>query len=385
MSPKRRSNEEYPDVQWFREQTASFKESWDKVPWHENGEHALRPLKESMRRYASRISELPENFFPTVLDQYLAVLSEGYEYQILDVTTDLGDDRYLCINEAGQTFCLWSRSATLNIKQGGMTFMTAITRLGPDTDGPVPAITYGPVLSWKSLYVTDFTAIGRELARDLWRLRGIPAVVRRDPVPFWAIWSLGNIPRVKHGTEDVCTCWHEGRFSASPESLLEGGWKRDEIGKRVRFKKPGSKPFFEQVVIYDVKSSRGILLARRGSYLTKLRVSLSSVFTPDSSEPFIASPTLEIAFEDIMKRSLPYVEWMRHFVQLDDKKSNEERNEYPERKAEKDALDAALKELIPYINTHREPDWKAFAAKHGLGPDTIDSLKSFYQKYGGGS
>jgi len=382
MRPKRTSNEEFPDVEWFRERTASFKESWDKTPWHQNGEKTLQPLKESMRRYAPRINELPENFLPAVLDQHLAVLSEGYEYQILDVTTDLGDDRYLCINEAGETFCLWSRSATLNIKQGGVTFMTAIIRLKAVTGSRIPAITYGPILSWISLHVTDFSAIGRELAGDLWLLKGIPAVVRRDPVPFWAVWSLGNIPRFKHGTEDVCTCWQAGRFSASPETLLNSAWQRDETGKRIRFRKPGSKPFFEQVVIYDKKSLRGILLTRRGSYLEKLRVSLSSAFTPDPGEPFVASLTLERVFEGILKRDLPYIEWTRPFDQMDDRKSDDGRAKHPDRKGEMDALNAALDELMPYINAHREPDWKAFATQHSLGSETIDSLKFLYKKYG---
>ncbi len=263
--------------------------------------------------------------------------------------------------------------------------MTTIIRLGTDPAVPVPAITYGPVLSWKSLYTTDFSAIARELARDLWRLKGLPAVIRRDPVPFWAIWSLGNIPRVKHGTEDVCTCCQEGHFSSSPDSLLDGTWKREGIGKRIRYRKPGTKPFFEQVVIYDDKSTRGILLTRRGSYLVKLRASLASVFTPDAGEPFVASPTLEIVFESILNRCLPYTEWTRPFDQLDDKKSEDESRKHPERKADQDALNAAMKQLIPYINSHREPDWKAFAAEHKLSVETIDSLRFFYKKYSGGS
>lgn len=385
MSSNQTPNQQYPEVSWFREQTALYKELWDSPPWHVNGEQALRPLKESMRRHAARINELPESFMPTALDQYLSVLSEGYEYQVLDVSKDLGDDRYLCFNESGELFCVWSHAATTNIKEGSVTFMTAIIRLGTDPAVPVPAITYGPVLSWKSLYTTDFSAIARELARDLLRLKGLPAVIRRDPVPFWAIWSLGNIPRVKHGTEDVCTCCQEGRFSSSPESLLNGTWKREVIGKRIRYRKPGTKPFFEQVVIHDAKSNRGIILTRRGSYLVKLRASLASVFTPDSGEPFIASPTLEIVFDSILNRRLPYTDWTHPFVQLDDKKSNDESRKHPERKADQDALNTAMKQLIPYINSHREPDWKAFAAEHNLGAETIDSLRFFYTKYSGGS
>jgi len=384
MSPKRKPVDECPSVEWFRERTASFKGLWEETPWHENGERSLRPIKESLRRYAPSINELPSGFIPSALDQHLAVLSEGYEYQILEVVEGLGDDRYLCLNEEGERFFLWSRSAALNVERGGATLMTAIIRLGAYSAGPVPVITYGPVCSWRSLSVSDFSSIGRELGRDLWLLKGIPAVVRRDPVPFWAVWSLANVPRVLHGTQEICTCWYEGRFSVSPEPLLAGAWKRDVIGNRIRYRKPGSKPFFEQVVIYDLKSSRGILLARRYSYIEKLRESISVAFAPDSDEPCVASMTLEAVFSDVLKRTLPFADWTRPFDRLDARKSDEDRARHPEGDAELDALNGALSELIPYINARREPDWKAFAAEHGFDDGMLDTLKRFYKKYGRG-
>ena len=143
--------------------------------------------------------------------------------------------------------------------------------------------------------------------------------------------------------------------------------------------------FFEQFVIHDTKSNRGILLTRRGSYLVKLRALLAPVFTPDAVEPVNASLPLEIVFESILNRRLPYTDWTRPFDTLDDKKREGESTKHPEREAEQDALDAALQELIPYINAHREPDWKAFAKEHTLGSETIDSLRFLYQKYTSGS
>lgn len=385
MSPRRIEPDYCQSVGWFKEATESFRERWDSTPWHENGERKLTPLKGSLRAYAPSLNRLPETFLPSAFDQHLAVLSEGYEYQALDCLRVLGDDRYLCANDAGESFCVWSRSMTANVEGSGYTFLTAIIRLKGERGGPTPAITYGPVLSWRSLRVADFSAMGRELARDLCRLQGLSAVIRRDPVPFWAAWTLGDVPIVKHGAEEICTCWQTGRFSASPETVLSGSWKRDELGKRIRLRKPGSKTFFEQVVIYDAKTSLGLALTRRRGYQKKLVASLESVFTPDDDEPCVASATLEMVFSDILKRKLGYSDWTRPFEKLDERRLELDRERHPERTAELDRLNDALQVLLPYINAHREPDWEAFAVEHGVEADLIDTLKGFYEKYGGDS
>ncbi|HQO65913.1 MAG TPA: hypothetical protein PLI66_04205 [Spirochaetales bacterium] len=385
MSPRPTEYDSCPSADWFEEATESFSDRWDSTPWHDNGERKLAPLKGSLRVHAPSINRLPETFLPSVLDQYLAVLSEGYEYQALDCLRILGDDRYLCANDSGETFYVWSRSMTINVSEAGYTFLTAIIRLRGEGGEPTPAITYGPVLSWKALRAADFSAIGRELARDLYRLQGLSAVIRRDPVPFWAAWALGDAPIMKHGTEELCTCWQTGRFSASPETALSGSWKRDEVGKRIRLRKPGSKPFFEQVVIYDSKTSLGLVLTRRRGYQKKLIDSLASVFTPDAEEPCVASAALEMVFSDILKRKLGYADWTRPFDQLDEKRLERDRDRHPERESELDSLNDALQALLPHINAHREPDWEAFAAEHDVDAGLIDTLKSFYQKYARGS
>ncbi len=371
----------YPEVSWFQERTDSFRECWDESRWHENGDRSLKPLTQSIRSYASHLNKLPENFLPSVFDQHLAVLREGYEYQVMDIVEDVGEGRYLCRNEAGEEFCLWSRALTLSCSGGCASLMTAIIRLAGDTGVPVPAITYGPVFTWKSLHAGDFVLIGSALARDLFRLKGLPGLIKRDPVPFWALCTLGEIPRIMHGSEAMCTCWYEGTFTGDPSPLLKSSWKRTGIGKRIRFHKSGSKPFFEQDVIYDTKSMKGIILARRGSYLEKLQVALSPVFTPDSEHRVFVSMTLEMAFSDILKKKLEYRSWTHAFDEQDERIKEEQKKQNPERGEDLKLMNDALKELIPYINSGTEPDWSFLAARHSFSPDKIELLKSLYHKY----
>jgi len=44
-------------------------------------------------------------------------------------------------------------------------------------------------------------------------------------------------------------------------------------------------------------------------------------------------------------------------------------------------LIAALQDLVPFINSGNEPDWKALSEKHGLEYGTLESLKDFFHKH----
>jgi len=379
MKTTTRNNRSYPATTWFREQTATFADRWAQASWQENGDKILMPLKQSIRKYASCINELPEGFLPSVFDQHLAVLSEGYEYQILDIIEDLGDERFLCKNEQHEYFCVWSHSVAINVNEGKTAFLTAIIRL-EDTSETVSAITYGPVIAWISLCADDFYRLARNIARDLLKLKGLSAVIRRDPVPFWALWTLSGIPRAMHGTEEVCTCWVEGRFTENPETHLSTGWKRDMIGKRVRLRKSGSKPFFEQVVIYDTKTMNAIVLARRNSYLEKLVDSLKTVFVAQADKEGFVTPVVEIALSDVFRIQPEYKKWTTPFDREDQRKEEVKDALNPERKAELDVFNAAMKDLLPYVNSGTIPDWKKLAATHSLSNESLESLKDMYEQ-----
>lgn len=397
MSAKKQLAGNLPEVEWFRERTESFRGTWKRAEWHENGDRKLASLRQSIRRYASSINKLPENFLPSVLDQHLAVLSQGYEYQVLEIIEVAGGDRFVCRNTDGEAFVVYSHSIEINREEGSVSFLTALIRLdaAPDlpgtedspgtsdlpgtVDSPVPAITYGPILGWKSLVLADFSVLARECARDLARQKGVSAVVRRDPVPFWALWTLSETPGVVHGNEEVCTCWKEGFFSADPAPYLGGtSWKRDSIGKRVRYRKTGAKPFFEQQVIYDEKTMRGIIIARRASYLVKLASLVENVFAPDSEGEGSASIMLEIALTDIFRTKPAYQTWTAPFEREDERKQKELNARSPGRQENLAVLNTAMKDLLPYINAGSVPDWAALAKKHALSPETLDTLKALY-------
>lgn len=383
MSATRRKDAACPGAAWFKAMTESYSETWETHDWHKDGDRALRPLKDSLRRYAQSLEELPEKFLTVAFDQYLAALSEGYEYQVLEVVSDLGDDRYLCRGENDERFHLWSNAVTRNLEEGGRTQLALIIRLGDTGEDPVPLITYGPVLAWKAISLGDLSFLGRALARDLWRLKGLSAVIKRDPVPFWALWSMGNAPGLIHGAQPIRTCWYEGRFSCDPRALLPGGaWKRDQIGKKVRYHKPGSKFFFEQVIIFDEKTSRGIMLARRETYLARLFSALEPVFNPDPEGLCSVSMTFVTAFESIIKgRMLPYEEWLRPFEEADRRRREAEDRAHPERTAAIDALNAAMQEILPAMNAGREPDWTALAARHALDAELLATVQGLFKKY----
>lgn len=380
----------YHDAAWFQQKTDSYTKRWDAAPWHENADRTLKSIANSVRSYMSIIQTFPENFLPSVLDQHLGLLSEAYEYQALDIVEYLGDDRYICSNDIGEIFCIWSKALGRSLDTGGISFLTAIIRLVDTTtkkdewyvkNTPIPAIVYGPVFVWKSLVSSDFSQIAKEIAPDLYRLKGASAVIKQYPAPFWALWSLAEIPRVMHKTEEVCTCWFEGRFTEDPSSFLKGPWKKDSIGKRVRYIKSGSKPFFQQIIIFDVKTLQGIVLTRRASYLEKLMDILSGVFTPSTEDPFFITVTMEKVYSEILKKDLPHKKWTHAFDQADKVAEGKKSVDTPERTKKIDSINLALNELSPLINAKIVPDWNSFATKYSLDSESIESLKLIYKKY----
>ncbi len=367
---------------WFEKKTKTFQLQWELTPWQEGGERKLSPLKQSLRKYASHIHKLPENFLPMVFDQYLAVLSERYEYHILDVIEELGDDRFHCRNAEGEDFYIWSKSISTNYEEGSCTVLTALIRLEDEFEEslenqPTSALTYGPILGWQSLFAVDFSLIARALRRDLFRLKGSSAVIRQDPVPFWALWTVSAMPQVMQGSEELCACWAEGRFSEDPSSFLLNGWEKTTIGKRVRYRKPGSKPFFEQTVIFDTKTMKGIILTRKKTYFKKLSLSLADVFSFEPDKENILPVLCEHAMIDILRITPSYHLWTVAFDKQD--KQKEKKKNSPEQKAMIDTINAAMSDLLPFINSDTNPDWDALAKKHGLDEGGIESVKNIYE------
>lgn len=373
--------DDYPDARWFREQTSAQQKLFDEVPWHVDGDRKLLPVSRSVRKYSVHINKLPEKFLPCVFDQHLAVLSGAFEYQVMDLLGELGDDRYLCSNSDGDTFCLWSRALTASIDRGGVSVLTAIKRLGSVSGKFVPAITYGPVLVWKALRTEDFEMIAGALARDLVKSRGLAEVIRRDPAPFWAVWSLSDLPCIFYRSEPVGVGWYEGVFTSDPEPLCQTGWKREVLGRRVRLLKPGSKPFFQREVIYDTKTRRGIVLARLENYARRLKKSLSEVFDAEMEDLVFVNPVLETAFRDILRVDLPYTRWTKPFYEQDARRQKEDESRHPERLRIMQNMKRALDDLMGYINSGREPDWSGFGVEYDLGPDELAMLQGIFQNY----
>ncbi len=98
---------------------------------------------------------------------------------------------------------------------------------------------------------------------------------------------------------------------------MTGAWKRRGNGKYIQYIKSGSKPFFEQQIIYDSKTMKGIILARRGSYLDKLEASLHGTFLPAMNERGYVTPLVEMAFNDILKKDIPFKTWTGPFERMD--------------------------------------------------------------------
>ena len=134
-------------------------------------------------------------------------------------------------------------------------------------------------------------------------------------------------------------------------------------------------------MIYDAKTMRGLILARRNSYLGKLLTMLDDVFIPDSDGEGYVTPAVEMAMSDVLRITPEYKTWTAAFDREDERREKVKEARHPERKAELDIFNAAMQDLLPYVNSTTVPDWSAFAIKHSLSANNLESLKDLYVKF----
>ncbi|NLO22934.1 MAG: hypothetical protein GX116_01170 [Fibrobacter sp.] len=80
---------------------------------------------------------------------------------------------------------------------------------------------------------------------------------------------------------------------------------------------------------------------------------------------------------NILRISPSYHLWTAAFDKQDQQK--EEKKNSPEQKIMIDSMNAAMNDLLPFVNSDMNPDWSALAKKHGLDEGGIESIKSIYE------
>lgn len=185
---------------------------------------------------------------------------------------------------------------------------------------------------------------------------------------------------IMHKSEEYATIWMEGHFTEDPADILLTGWKITKLGKRIRLKKPGTKPFFEQIVVYDTKTMHGIILTRRESYFSKLFDSLEKIFEPSTDLATLISLPCENAMVDILRITPAYHSWLDPFEKFDDEKSKASGENSQESKQNLDTINAVLQDLLPFINSGQKPNFTELAKKHSLDSLEQENIKHMYKE-----
>jgi hypothetical protein len=358
---------EIPPLDWWLAQNAKLKPRWDATPWQAGGVTALKPLTQEIRRLAPIINQLPGNFMAMTADQHLAVLREGYRYECFSVTDDLGDGRLACRSIDSKEFALYSPGTRKNLAEGVKIFFTALAPFDSSESGIECYATYGPILCWNGLRLTDIECLARYVARDLYAAQGFSAVARRNPVPFWASYRWGTAPTVFHEEDLLCSCQATGRLCAGFESRLSEGWERTDAGKKSRFTFKAEKSFHDQYVYYDRKTDRALLYSSLEPDFESLIEILGDSFIPDSQGSERISFLMETILREVLGKELEYSSWAKPF-------ESKERKTSPENSSFS-RIEKAMPDIIEAINARKEPDWIRIGERYGFSAEDMQNLK----------
>lgn len=332
-----------PEATWFEDQRSLLADYFDATPWQEGGERKLKTMGSSLRKYANKLSQLPENFVSIAMDQYLASLwhesfhydpdmgaglikagkennlraiarfaEQKWPYRTFEVLKDLGEGRYWCRDETEVEFGLYSGGLGHVVADGGRLFLSVVMEVGEFWH-----MTYGPILGWNGLFPGDLQFFASKVARQLYEKEGFSAVVHFNPVPFWGAWYYGVKPAVYHRDEPVIQCWLHGRLDPGIDEALPSTWRRDDVGSKTRWMYRDENFFRRRQIFLDRKTGEALVLARRPGDFNKTMKLLGRRFEQDEPRPMSASLLMLLIVKDILDADDGVLSWERPFDRFD--------------------------------------------------------------------
>ncbi len=292
-----------PEVAWFEEQRSLLAEYLDGTPWQTTGDRRLKTMRPSLKKHANKLRQLPGNFLPMAMDQYLASLWQEtspsdsgmgkWPFRAFGILKDLGGGRYWCLDEDNQEFGLYSGNIGKTIDEGNRLFLTVMIPLDRSW-----CITYGPLFGWHGLFLGDMSYFASKIAPQLNAKKGYSAVIQFDPVPFWAAWCYGNMPAIYHGEEPVIQCWMHGKLDLGFEGALPSTWTRTDVGQKTRWWYRDNNYFRRREVFLDRETGKALVFANRPGDFEKMMRIVGKHFEPEERVPLNASMmVLTIAYD----------------------------------------------------------------------------------------
>lgn len=319
-----------PELSWFEATRDSLGKYWELTPWHVGGDIVVKRLGTSIKTYARQLRDLPGNFLPMAMDMELAAVwhatraksglgvelaaddprrfgAKPWVYRPFIVVEDLDQHRYRCLDDYGLVFNVWSPGLTLNLKEGKRCFLSLMIDVGEAW-----WMTYGPLLGWQGLLPGDLMYFASRVARQQYTLEGFDAVVRANPVSFWAAWRYAESPTVFHGPGVVLSTWIEGKLDPTFGESLPKTWLREDAGKRTRW--INGKDFFTRKEIYlNQANGEALLLAHRDEDIKKVRKLVGSFFAPCGGVER-CGVQMEVIIKDVLGEDPVEVKWERPFT-----------------------------------------------------------------------
>lgn len=314
----------------LEKQRSEFRLYWIDCPWHAGGDRIVEKLAMSLRSFRKLFQEMPGNFLPSVMDQYLAVIWHTNEvstcgaespfahmqwsFHAFEILSSLGDDRYLARDDTGKEFNLYSPNIYKDTEQRMRVFISVIVDTSDNW-----CMTYGPLMGWSGFSLRDLVYFASCAAPQTFDQGGVDAVMRFNPVPFWALWHNASLPALYHGNEELIDCWVWGSFFGGIDFAFPKSWTKQDSGKYTRWLY-GSNLLERREVFLDRTTARVLVYTHcEGDFRKTLKL-LGSAFIPsprkeDQSKK--ASLFIVTAIAEILKKKNILWAWEKKFSKFD--------------------------------------------------------------------
>ena len=303
-------DENIPALSEILSKKALFDEYQKSVIWQSKGDDVVRRIMKFGKPYVRRFNDLPKNFLPSMMDQYLAVLwhkngnrenvpcGQPWLYHSFIVVESIADDLYRCCAEDGMEFILFSPAVTTGLTQENRhIFLTVLLNM----DGWY--MTYGPVLGWSGLGPDDFKYLAKNVAAQMYRNSGLSAVIQSNPFPFWASFILAEIPPIYHKGKFSEWCTLAGRFRDGVLPVLPKTWEQEEKGNRIRWIYNKKDPLNKRCIYYNKKTGDALLVADNADSFKKTYKAAGTGFDDQNNEPEVASIAMISYVGDVLKKN----------------------------------------------------------------------------------
>lgn len=278
--------------------------------WFSAGRSQENRLKSYFNKFKKYLSEMPEQSFNMLMDQFLASIwhknanrggqfgNQKWDYHVFTIYQQIGEELFTCIDSDGKPFVLFSHSAQIHYDNDSFTCFSILVDMGGWS------MCYGPVLSWKSFLPEDLHFLASKIATQLYEQQGFSVVVQFNPVPFWISSMYSEMPVLSHKNKRILNCFQECRFKDDFVPDFPKTWHFEKVGSLSRWINKKNDYLASSGMYVDEKTKKVLLFAHTQDDFYKIQKQFQKYLVIKCEPEFASMSMLSFCIETFKKEPL---------------------------------------------------------------------------------